>query len=117
LYLSREWAEDCARREEAGVPEEVRFATKGKLAREMLRRAFEARVPARWVVADTVYGAAWGLRGWLEERGRWYVLAVPGTPGVYHEGPQRQARTVAKHLSEEAWFRASTGKGSKGERL
>lgn len=117
LYLPREWAEDCARREEAGVPEEVRFATKGKLAKEMLRRAFEAGVPARWVVADTVYGTARGLRGWLEERGRWYVLAVPATQGVYHEGSQRQARTVAKHLSEEAWVRASAGKGSKGERL
>ena len=117
LYLPREWAEDSARREEAGVPEEVRFATKGKLAREMLRRAFEAGVPARWVVADTVYGTARGLRGWLEERGRWYVLAVPATQGIYHEGSQRQARTVAKHLSEEAWFRASAGKGSKGERL
>jgi SRSO17 transposase len=117
LYLPREWAEDSARREEASVPEEVRFATKGKLAKEMLRRAFEAGVPARWVVADTVYGTARGLRGWLEERGRWYVLAVPATQGVYHEGSQRQARTVAKHLSEEAWFRASAGKGSKGERL
>jgi SRSO17 transposase len=117
LYLPHEWAEDSARREEAGVPEEVRFATKGKLAKEMLRRAFEAGVPARWVVADTVYGTARGLRGWLEERGRWYVLAVPATQGVYHEGSQRRARTVAKHLSEEAWFRASAGKGSKGERL
>jgi SRSO17 transposase len=117
LYLPREWAEDSARREEAGVPGEVRFATKGKLAREMLRRAFGAGVPARWVVADTVYGTARGLRGWLEEQGRWYVLAVPGTQGVYHEGSQRQARTVAKHLSEKAWFRASAGKGSKGERL
>jgi hypothetical protein len=29
--LPGEWTEDCARREEAGVPEEVRFATKGKL--------------------------------------------------------------------------------------
>ena len=106
-----------ARRDEAGVPEEVRFATKGKLARVMLGRVFEAEVPARWVVADTVYGAARGLRGWLEERGRWYVLAVPATQGIYHEGSQRQARTVAKHLSEEAWFRASAGKGSKGERL
>jgi SRSO17 transposase len=48
---------------------------------------------------------------------RWYVLGVPGAQGVYHEGRQRQARTVAKHLSEEAWFRASAGKGSKGERL
>jgi SRSO17 transposase len=47
LYLPREWAEDPARQEEAGVPGEVRFATKGKLAREMLRRAFGAGVPAR----------------------------------------------------------------------
>ena len=117
LYLPRQWADDSARREEAGIPEEVRFATKGKLAEEMLKRAFGAGVPARWVVADTVYGTARGLRGWLEERGRWYVLAVPGTQGVYHQGRQRQARTVAKHLSEEAWFRASAGRGSKGERL
>ena len=116
LYLPHEWAEDPARREEAGVPEEVRFATKGKLAKEMLRRALEAGVPAGWVLADTVYGTARGLRGWLEERGRWYVLAVPGTQGVYHDGRQRQARAVAKQLSEEAWFRASAGKGSKGER-
>ena len=47
-----EWVEDAARREEAGVPEEVRFATKGELAKELLKRAFEADVPARWVVAD-----------------------------------------------------------------
>jgi SRSO17 transposase len=118
LYLPREeWADDPARREEAGVPEEVCFATKGELAKEMLRRALEAGVPARWVVADTVYGTARGLRGWLEEQGCSYVLAVPGTQGIYHEGRQRQARTVAKHLSGEAWFQASAGRGSKGERL
>jgi SRSO17 transposase len=117
LYLPQEWAEDFARREEAGVPKEVRFATKGKLAKEMLKRAFEAGVPARWVVADTVYGTARGLRGWLEEQGCSYVLAVTGTQGVYHEGCQRRARTVAKRLPGEAWFRASAGKGSKGERL
>jgi SRSO17 transposase len=97
LYLPQEeWAQDFARRKEARVPEEVRFATKGKLAKEMLKRAFEAGVPARWVVADTVYGTARGLRGWLEEQGCSYVLAVTGTQGVYHEGCQRRARTVAK---------------------
>jgi SRSO17 transposase len=117
LYLPREWAEGSARREKAGVPEEVRFATKGKLAKEMLERAFEAGVPARWVVADTVYGTARGFRGWLEEQGRSYVLAVTGAHGVYHEERQRRARTVATSLPEEAWFRASAGEGSKGERL
>jgi SRSO17 transposase len=117
LYLPSAWTQNSARREEAGVPEAVRFATKGKQAKEMLKQAFGAGVPARWVVADTVYGTARGLRGWLEEEGRSYVLAVPGTQGVYHEGRQRRARTVAKRLAEEAWFRASAGRGSKGERL
>ena len=70
-------------------------------------------------MADTVYGTARGLiRGWLEEQRCSYVLAVTGTQGVYHEGCQRRARTVAKRLPAEAWFfRASAGKGSKGERL
>jgi SRSO17 transposase len=117
LYLPREWDENAERREEARVPEEVSFATKGKLAREMLRRAFEADIPARWVVADTVYGTARGLGGWLEKRGRSYVLAVPATQGVYHQGRQWRARTVAKHVPKGGWFRASAGTGSKGERL
>ena len=117
LYLPHGWAQNSARREEAGVPQEVRFATKGEQAKEMLKQAFGAGVPASWVVADTVYGTARGLRGWLEEQGCSYVLAVTGTHGVYHEERQRRARTVAKSLPEEAWFRASAGSGSKGERL
>jgi SRSO17 transposase len=118
LYLPREeWADDPVRREEAGVPSEVRFATKGELAKEMLGRAFEAKVPARWVVADMVYGTARGLRGWLEEQGCSYVLAVPGTKGVYHEDRQQQARSLAKDLPDDAWARASAGAGSKGDRL
>jgi SRSO17 transposase len=118
LYLPREeWADAPLRREEAGVPQVVRFATKGELAKEMLRRAFEAEVPVRWVVADTVYGTARGLRGWLEEQGRSYVLAVPATKGVYHEGHQRQARSLARSLPDGAWIRVSAGRGSKGDRL
>jgi SRSO17 transposase len=117
LYLPREWTDDPQRLCEAGVPEGVGFATKGELAKEMLHRAFEAGVPARWIVADTVYGMTRGLRGWLEKRERSYVLAVTSSKGVYHEGRQRQVRTVAKSLSQEAWMRASAGTGTKGERL
>ena len=117
LYLPREWVGDIERREEAGIPQRVRFSTKGELAKEMLRRAFEAGVPARWVVADTVYGTARGLRGWLEEHERSYVLAVPATQGVYHGGRQRQVRALDKMLPDEAWVRLSAGRGSKGERL
>ena len=44
LYLPREGAEDAERRHEAGVPQEVTFATKPQLARRMLERALEAGV-------------------------------------------------------------------------
>lgn len=117
LYLPEEWTDDRQRLSEAGVPEVVGFATKGKLAREMLRRAFEAGVPARWVVADTVYGMSRGLRGWLEERECSYVLAITSSKSVYHEGHQRQVGKVARSLPEESWVRASAGNGTKGERL
>src|SRR5215211_6827852 len=50
LYLPQAWADDRDRRTEAGVPEETRFATKIDLARQMLARAFDATVPAHWVV-------------------------------------------------------------------
>ncbi len=88
LYLPREeWADDPVRRAEAGVPGEVRFATEGELAKEMLGRAFDAGVPARWVVADAAYGTARGfLRGRLEGRGCSYVLAVPAPRASTTEG-------------------------------
>ena len=78
------------------------FATKGQLAKAMLGRAFEAGVPARWVVADTVYGMTRGLRGWLEKRERSYVLAVTSSKSVYHEGTQRRVGKIARSLSERS---------------
>jgi SRSO17 transposase len=119
LYLPREWADDPHRRAEAGVPEEVRFATKGQLARVMLRRAFDDAevLPAKWVVADSIYGADSKFRGWLEGRGKCYVLAVHKTTGVWHAGRRYQLRTLAGGLAEASWARASAGEGSKGDRL
>jgi SRSO17 transposase len=49
LYLPKGWAEAVARRAAAGVPQAVRFATKGVLAKAMLQRTFAAGVPAAWV--------------------------------------------------------------------
>jgi SRSO17 transposase len=56
LYLPRRaWTNAPARRAQPGVPEEIVFRNKVELARKMLQRAFEAGVPARWVVADSFY--------------------------------------------------------------
>ena len=76
LYLPQVWAEDGERRREAGVPEEVSFQTKPRLAQEMLERALESGVPFSWVTGDVIYSSDRNLRMWLERRGLPHVLAV-----------------------------------------
>jgi SRSO17 transposase len=116
LYLPEEWTSDRVRCREAGIPDEVEFATKGELAQQMLARAFAAGVPAEWVVGDTVYGYD-DLRLWLDEQQKNYVLAVPETHMVWVQGRQQPVGLVAALLPEEAWVVLSAGEGSKGPRL
>src|SRR5512143_854963 len=78
LYLPERWAADRTRRRQAGVPEPVSFATKPKLGRRMLERAFDAGVPCAFVVGASVYGSDCALRRFIERCGRGYVLAVTG---------------------------------------
>ena len=108
LYLPWEWAQDKDRRTEAGVPEEVRFTDKLRLAKGMLKRAFEAGVPAGWVVADSFYGRSHDFRGWLEERGRPYAVMVPKTNAVhYHRGHRKKIEQLVERLPEDAWALAA----------
>lgn len=115
--LPHEWTDDPERRGEAGVPENVRFATKGRLARVMLETTFDAGVPARWVLADSIYGADSKFRSWLEERDKHYVVGVHKSTRVWHDGRHYQVKTLPKGLPQSCWSRISTGSGSEGERL
>ena len=76
LYLPKDWTNDRARCQSAGVPEEQPFATKPQLARQLLERAFNAKVPAAWVTGDSVYGDDRRLRLWLEAQAQAHVMAV-----------------------------------------
>jgi len=116
LYLPEEWTSDRVRCREAGIPDEVVFATKGELAKRMLDRAFAAGMPAEWVVGDTVYGYE-ELRMWLDERAKNYVLAVPETHAVWVQGQQQPVGLLAALLPPQAWVVLSAGEGSKGPRL
>jgi SRSO17 transposase len=116
LYLPEEWTVDRVRCREAGIPDEVGFATKGELAQRMLARAFAAEVSAKWVVGDTVYGYD-EMRSWLENQRRNYVLAVPETHLIWIAGQPQPVGLVAALLPEEAWVVLSAGEGSQGPRL
>ncbi len=121
LYLPKDWAEDEARRAEARVPEEIAFATKPAIAREMIASALDAGVPCAWVLADAVYGSDSRLRRMLEARRQAYVLAVrcnhhlrfPSPSGLLGTDPAR----LADGLDDEAWTAHAAGEGAKGLRL
>jgi SRSO17 transposase len=121
LYLPRAWADDPDRRREAGVPAEVGFATKGELAQAMLARAFAAEVPAAWVTGDEPYGNDGGLRRWLEQQQRPYVLAVARSHRIWAGADGTPAQVRAEDLGatipEDGWQRIDVGAGSKGPRV
>ena len=121
LYLPQVWPEDQERRREAGVPEDVSFQTKPRLARGMLERALESGVPFGWVAGDEVYGSDRNLRLWLEREGLSHVLAIKRSEKLWAltEKGSRQVRAdrLASQVEETGWVRCSAGDGSKGPRL
>jgi SRSO17 transposase len=119
LYLPQSWTDDRQRCTEAGIGDEVEFATKPQLARRMLERliATHGRQAVPWFTADEAYGDNPVLRTWLDEQDINYVMAVScdhrfTTP----TGPQR-ADELAAAAPKRGWQRLSAGKGSKGHRL
>ena len=122
LYLPEDWCSDPPPRLAAHIPQTVTFQTKPELARRMIQRAQSARLPIRWVVADTVYGHSSQLRQWLHEQGIAFALAVPSIEVV---GVQTRTGvlladvgTIAeKALHAQDWQRLSQSEGTKGERL
>jgi SRSO17 transposase len=112
LYLPRSWTEGVERCQAAGVPDTVRFATKLTLARQMIERALDHGVPARWVTGDAVYGSDSHFRRFLQSRGIAYVLGVTSdyTVRPYTVGG------LADTLPPKAWKRRSAGAGRKGPR-
>ncbi|QYC42523.1 hypothetical protein Nocox_24600 [Nonomuraea coxensis DSM 45129] len=116
LSLPKSWADDLERRAEAGAPDDVEFATKPALAKQMVLRALDATVGSRWVAGDEVYSGDPGLRGALEGRGAGYVPAVACSHQIPTAAGKRRADQIASSLPARAWQRLSAGIGSKGPR-
>ncbi|HVA90659.1 MAG TPA: IS701 family transposase, partial [Chloroflexota bacterium] len=66
-----------------------------------------AAVPARWVVADCLYGRVHHFRAWLEREGRAYVVGVIPAHAVVAAGRRQRAQALAASLpgsQGERWF-------------
>nr|WP_176743514.1 IS701 family transposase [Streptomyces agglomeratus] len=114
LYLPKSWTDDRDRCRAAHVPEHRVFATKGDLARDMIRRAHDSPLRFSWVTADAAYGQDGRFRRFIEDLQLHYVVAVPKSQQVH--GPRIEDR-FRRETPPEAWQRLSAGPGAKGERV
>ena len=124
LYLPEDWTTDRDRCREAGIPDEVVFATKPELAIAMLEQARSAQVPSAWILADAGYGRDPQLRAWCHRQSAPYVFGVPvdlpldGPPGKPRQPAVKRADDLLHYAkTRDQWERRSCGDGAKGERL
>ena len=64
LYLLEKWASDAARRKKAGVPDDIEFTTKPKMARQQIEWACKGGLPCGVALMDGGYGhdlSVWGI--------------------------------------------------------
>ena len=118
VYLPESWTSDRERCEQAGVPDDIAFATRSQLAEAMITAAVAAHIPARWAAADEAYGNNTRLRGELRKLRLGYVLAVSRDHLLPLDGgkTRRRADLITVDLPAWAWTRRSAGPGSKGPR-
>jgi SRSO17 transposase len=88
LYLPREWAEDRARRNKAGVPEDVAFQTKTMIALDLVQAAHAAGIALGVMLMDGAYGCDTQLRSGISALGMGYVAGIPSPTTVWPPGQE-----------------------------
>ena len=86
LYLPKEWAQDRARRRKAGVPKDIKFKTKPRIALEQLRWACAAGLPRGVVLMDAGYGSDTDLRASVATLGLAYIAGIMPQTSVWAPG-------------------------------
>jgi hypothetical protein len=114
VYMPQRWARDDSRRQGAGIPADLEFATKPQLAMGQLKRLATAGLPIRWVAFDEVYGRSEQLRKTAAGQGLAYAAIIPCDYQVTL--PSGTAIRADEALAEALFERRSCGNGSKGPR-
>lgn len=128
LYLPKQWAKNKQRRRKAGVPKEIRYQTRHRMALSMLEESGSS-LPHRWVTGDDEMGRPYTFRRDLRTRNEQYLLAIPSNllirdlqedpPDYSGRGPRPKApfRQVGKwceSLPRDAWTRVEVRDAEKG---
>lgn len=137
LYLPESWASDKKKREKVGVPDDVVFRKKWRIALDEVRRVKEAGVRFGTVLGDAGYGACSEFRRGLSEMELQWAVGITCEHKLYpvnararmprpagigrprlralptHE--RRSAKELIARLGEKAWRRISWRIGTKGK--
>jgi len=140
LYLPHEWADDPDRRAQAGVPDEIVFQTKPRIALGQLRAARAAGIEAEVVLADAGYGTDTDFRDGITEIGLSYAVGIQSSttlspPGIEPLPPSQwsgtgrptsairrdaehqpvSAKQMALDLPKKAWRRVTWREGTNSQ--
>lgn len=77
LFLPESWANDPARRKEAGIPEDVTHRTKSQIALAQIQRALGNGIRVAAWTFDEHYGQSYAFLDGLDALGQTYVGEVP----------------------------------------
>ncbi|MES2771324.1 MAG: IS701 family transposase [Pseudomonadota bacterium] len=86
LYLPKDWAADPLRRQTAGVPEDISFATKPEIALAQMRQALNSGVQPGVVLADAGYGDDTAFRDGITQLGMPYAVGIRPAATVWAPG-------------------------------
>ena len=133
LFLPREWIDDPARRQKAGVPASVTYRPKNALALELVEEALARGLPVAPVLADSDYGDDYSWRAALRQRQVSYGVAVQARakawtiapvgsppPAAGRTAPQdplptpKRLDAIARELPPRAWRKLTWREGSRG---
>jgi SRSO17 transposase len=105
LYLPEAWAGDAERRIKAGVPPDITFQTKPRIALDQIRAACAAGLPRGLVLTDAGYGNDTEFRTGLTALGLIYAVGIQASTTVWAPG--------TRPLPPKPW----SGKGRRPTRL
>ena len=106
LYLPQSWVKDDERRKKAGVPDDIEFATKPKIALQQIEWACKAGIPRGVVLMDAAYGGDLSFRTRMSALDLTYSVAVRGVTLVRKAGADAEpitAEELAKTLPKRGW--------------
>jgi SRSO17 transposase len=112
LYLPESWAADRERCREAGIPDDVRYRSKWRIALDQLIRLRENGVSFDWLTFDEGYGGKGPFLWVLGLVGQKFVAEVPTNFAVRvcPDGPSRRADAHQPGTRTKRWRRYRIGR-------